>query len=138
MDIDNLLIEHKSLIEELRSRTNDVLLKDPSSYDDIFLLRYVLTHYKKGGMGAAADAVRKTIAWRTENSVVLEQVAATGKAPHEDIVRRFITAGYACDLQGYEPLWVVRTGHINQKGMMSTLTIEQVGDWLHYRFLAVL
>ena len=133
MDIDKLLAEHQSLIEDLRNRTKDVLSRDPSSYDDIFLLRYVLTHHKKSGMAAAEDAIRKTIAWRTENSVVLDQVAATGKAPHEDIVRRFTTAGYSCDLHGYEPVWVVRTGHSNQKAMMSTLTIEQVGDWLHYR-----
>ncbi len=132
MDIDKLLVEHKVQIDDLRSRTKDVLSKDPVSYDDIFLLRYVLTHSKRGGMDTAEDAVRKTITWRTENSVVLDKVVATGKAPHEDLVLKFTTVGHVCDLGGYEPVWVVRTGHANQKAMMSTLTIEQVGDWLHY------
>ncbi len=132
LDIDKLLVEHQNLIEELRNRTNDVLLQDPATYDDIFLLRYVLTHSKKGGMDAAEDAVRKTITWRTENDVVLKKVAATGKAPHEDVMMKFNTIGYACDLAGYEPVFVVRTGHCNQKGLMSTLTIDQACDWLHY------
>ena len=132
LDIDKLLVDHQTLIEELRNRTKDVLVKDPVSFDEIFLLRYVLTHHKKGGMDVAEDAVRKTIAWRTENAEILDKVVSTGKAPHEDIFSKFNTSGYACDLGGYEPVWVVRTGHSNQRAMMSTLTIDQVGDWLHY------
>jgi hypothetical protein len=132
LDIDKLLEDHRVEISDLRARTSDLLASNPSFYDDIFLLRYILTHSKKGGIDVAADAVRKTIAWRTENAEVLEKIASTGKAPHEDIMMRFSTSGYACDLGGYEPVWVVRTGHSNQKAMMSTLSIDQVKDWLHY------
>jgi hypothetical protein len=132
MNIDQLLEDHRAEINDLRSRTNDLLSSNPSFYDDIFLLRYVLTHSKKGGMEIAADAVRKTVAWRKENSLILEKIASTGKAPYEDIMMRFSTLGYACDLGGYEPIWVVRTGHSNQKAMMSTLSIDQVKDCLHY------
>jgi hypothetical protein len=131
LDIDKLLVEHQSLIKGLRSRTEDVLLKDPVSYDDIFLLRYVLTHNKRDGMDAAEDAVRKTIAWRSEKESVLNMAAATGKAPYDDIAMKFSTCGYACDLAGCEPVWVVRTGHQNQKALMSTLTQEQVVEWMH-------
>ena len=132
LDIDQLLDNHRSEISDLRARTSDLLSRNPSFYDDIFLLRYILTHSKKGGIEVAADAVRKTIAWRTENEVVLEKIALTGEAPHKDIMLRFNTAGHACDLGGYEPVWVVRTGHSNQRAMMSTLSIDQVKDWLHY------
>ncbi len=81
-----------------------MLLQDPATYDDIFLLCYVLTHSKKGVMDAAEDAVRKTITWRTENDVVLKKILATGKAPHEDVLAKFNTMGYACDLAGRWPL----------------------------------
>ena len=132
LDIDRLLSENGKMIEELKNRTHDALSKDPASYDDIFLLRYVLSYMKRGGLDAAEVAIRKTIIWRTENSALLEKVVSTGKAPHEDIILKFNTCGFVCNLGGYEPLWVVRTGHCNQRGLMSTLSIDQVGDWLHY------
>ena len=132
LGIDKLLDDNKLIVDNLRIRTQDVLSRDPASYDDIFLLRYALTHRHRGGIEAAEDAVRKTIEWRTENAAILEKVASTGKAPHEDVVLRFSTFGYVCDLSGYEPVWVARTGHCNQRALMSTLTIDQVGDWLHY------
>ncbi len=132
LDIDQLLDDHRAELNDLRSRTSDMLSSNTAFYDDIFLLRYVLTHIKKGGIEIAADAVRKTVAWRAANAAVLEKIASTGKAPHEDIMMRFTTSGHACDLGGYEPVWVVRTGHCNQKAVMSTLSIDQVKDWLFY------
>jgi hypothetical protein len=131
LSIDKLLLDNQAYVDELKRKTADIL-PNAACYDDIFLLRYVLSHKNRGGMQAAVDAVRKTIAWRTENAVLLEKIALTGKAPHEDIALNFNTAGYACDLGGLEPLWVVRTGHCNAKGLMSSLTIEQAKDWMYY------
>ena len=64
--IDSLLVEHKAAIEELREAVADCLPQDSEFYDDIFLLRFVLTWEKKGGLAESSDAVRKTVEWRTE------------------------------------------------------------------------
>ena len=132
-NVDELLTRHHADIEKVKSLTSDVLPQEPM-YDEIFLLRFVITHSKKGSCDfeAAREAIRKTIAWRTENAEVLERTVATGKAPHEEICMKFNTCGYAGDLGGYEPIFVVRTGHCNSKGLMSTLSIDQVTEWLHF------
>ena len=134
MSVDTLLEQHCSQVEELRTRTADVL---PAYADDIFLLRYVLTHSKRGTFNviSAGEALRQTIRWRAENAAVLEKTVATGKGPHDDIATKFNTIGYAGDLGGHEPVYVLRTGLCNLKGLMSTLTHDQVR--VHVPFYAL-
>jgi hypothetical protein len=131
--VDELLVKHQADIEEVKKLAADFLPKD-AMYDDIFVLRFVITHSKKGScdFGEAVEALRKTIDWRLKNAEILEQTVATGKAPNEDMCMKFLTCGYAGDVGGYEPIFIVRTGHCNSKAMMSTLSIEQVTDWLNY------
>ena len=68
-NVDELLSEHKAAIEELRSAVADCLPKNDAFYDEIFLLRFVLTWEKKGGLAESSKAVRETVAWRTEHAV---------------------------------------------------------------------
>jgi hypothetical protein len=119
----------------LRARVGDVFPTDePDFYDDLFLMRFVMTH-SKGGKECkwqdAEDALRKTITWRKEHAQELRRIHESGKAPHEDICMKFNTVGYAGDLGGLEPIFVVRTGHCNTKGLMNTMTETQVVDCLH-------
>mmetsp|Transcript_38149 Transcript_38149/g.93725 ORF Transcript_38149/g.93725 Transcript_38149/m.93725 type:complete len:418 (+) Transcript_38149:397-1650(+) len=135
-NVDALLEERKSEIEELQARCKDVL-PPVEEYDDIFLLRYVLTHLKgKGGSASGMDkaekAVRETVEWRQKHKDILEEVRRTGKAPHHDIASNFFTGGRCGDFNGLEPVWCARVGHCNFKGLMSTLSVEEVSDWLHY------
>jgi hypothetical protein len=124
--VDSLLVAHKAAIEELREAVADCLPEDSEFYDDIFLLRFVLTWEKKGGLTESSDAVRKTVAWRTENAEALAQTVRTGIAPGEEVMKRFNTAGYAGSLAGMEPLFIVRTGYCNLKGLMNACTMEEV------------
>jgi hypothetical protein len=132
-NVDELLAKHQADIEEVKRLSADFLPED-AMYDDIFVLRFVITHSKKGpcDYAEAVNALRKTVEWRLKNADILEQTVATGKAPNEDMCMKFNTCGYAGDLGGYEPIFVVRTGHCNSKALMSTLSIEQVTDWLHF------
>ena len=132
-NVDQLLAQHKTDVEQLQSLSSGFLPTAPL-YDEIFLLRFVLTHSKKGtcDFQEAIEALKKTVAWRTENAEILERTVATGKAPNQELCMKFNTCGYAGDLGGYEPIFVVRTGHCNSRGLMSTLSMEEVTDWLHF------
>ena len=99
-DVDALLVEHKAAIAELRESVKDCLPQDSDFYDDIFLLRFVLTWEKKGGLAQSSDAVRQTIEWRTKNAEALAQTVRTGLAPGEEVMKKFNTAGYAGSLAG--------------------------------------
>lgn len=125
-NVDALLVEHKAAIEELREAVADCLPQDSEFYDDIFLLRFVLTWEKRGGLAESSDAVRKTVAWRRENAEALAQTVRTGIAPGEEVMKKFNTAGYAGSLAGMEPLFIVRTGYCNLKGLMNACTMEEV------------
>ena len=132
-NVDELLTKHQADIEEVKRLTAGILPTDPM-YDDLFLLRFVITHSKKGScdFAEAADAVRKAMEWRIKNADILERTVTTRRAPNEEMCMKFNTCGYAGDLGGHEPIFVVRTGHCNSKGLMSTLSMEQVTDWLHF------
>ncbi len=123
-------------IATLRQKVTDVFPTDqPDFYDDLFVMRFVMTHSKGGTtckMGEAEDALRKTLAWRKQHSELLQRTWETGKAPNEEVCKKFNTVGYAGDLGGLEPIFVVRTGHCNTKGLMNSLPQEKVTDWLHF------
>ena len=132
-NVDVLLKNKKESIQKLRSKIDKKLLAmDTKQYDDIFLLRYVLTH--KDDYEKAADCVKQTILWRKENSETIESSVKTGFGPKHDIAVRFNTVGHAGSLPapGNEPIYVVRTGYCDIKGLMNTMTHDEVVDWLHY------
>jgi hypothetical protein len=135
-NVDELLGKYKADIDDLRKKVADVMPTDqPDFYDDLFLMRFVMTHSKGGkecNLKEAEDAVRKTIEWRTKHEELLKRTWETRKAPNEEVCKKFNTVGYAGDLGGLEPIFVVRTGHCNSKGLMNSLTQEQVTDWLHF------
>ena len=135
-NVDELLQKYKTEIGTLRSKVADVFPQDqPDFYDDLFVMRFVMTHSKGGkecNFKDAEDALRKTLAWRKQHAELLKRTYDTQKAPNTDMCEKFNTVGYAGDLGGLEPIFVVRTGHCNSKGLMNSLTAEQVTDWLHF------
>ncbi len=65
----------------------DAILGGDPEFDDIFLLRFVLTWEKRGGLSKAVDAVKQTVAFRRANKATLDEVCRPGgKAPNEDKV----------------------------------------------------
>ena len=94
------------------------------------MLRFVLTWEKKGGLTEAVRAVRATIQWRTQNAQKLAETRRLGIAPYEEKFLKFQTTGYAGSLGGMEPLYIVRTGLCNLKGLMAAMPFEEVSDFL--------
>ena len=135
-NVDELLERYRPDIDSLRRRTKDVFPADqPDFYDDLFLLRFVMTHSKGGKeckMEEAEDALRKTLTWRAQHAELLKKTWETRVAPNQETCMKFNTCGFAGDLGGMEPIFVVRTGHCNSRGLMNTLTEDQVRDWLHF------
>ncbi len=78
---------YRATIDELRKQVGDTLINSNSEYDDIFLLRFVLTWEKRGGLVKAVDAVKQTIAYREAKRHLLDEVCKPGgKAPNEEKV----------------------------------------------------
>lgn len=57
---------------------------------------------------------------------ILADTRRTGVAPYEDKFLRFQTTGYSGTLGGMEPLYIVRTGLCNIKGLMNSMPFDQV------------
>ena len=48
-NVDELLVRHRASVDALRAAVADVLPTDePDFYDDLFLMRFVMTHSKGG------------------------------------------------------------------------------------------
>ena len=80
-ELSELLAKYKSHIEILKSWTKDLLVDDPDTesgtlYDDIWILRYVLSNAKdptsEKGLKQAENAIRRSILWRKEIAATLK------------------------------------------------------------------
>lgn len=71
-DVKALLIKHAGAIAKLRNSVADVLKDaDTELYDDVFLLRFCMS---AADAAHAEEALRKTLAWRTEKAALLAGV----------------------------------------------------------------
>lgn len=73
----------QSAIQELRTAVADVLpagpcYKDGPGYDDVFLLRFVLTWEKKGGLMESAPALREAIKCLPAQRACVSQCSVLG------------------------------------------------------------
>ena len=124
--LDPLLTSRKTDIDALRVSVADIL---PTYWDDIWLLRYVLSFPDES---ERIQAVRTCVAWREKNASLLADVAAGRPAPHDAIVRpNTISDFHTSSIYG-EPLYIVRAGLGNPKTMMATVPPEQLLEWFMY------
>eukprot|EP00188_Purpureofilum_apyrenoidigerum_P004123 Plantae.Rhodophyta-Purpureofilum_apyrenoidigerum.ctg45297.p2 GENE.Plantae.Rhodophyta-Purpureofilum_apyrenoidigerum.ctg45297~~Plantae.Rhodophyta-Purpureofilum_apyrenoidigerum.ctg45297.p2 ORF type:complete len:271 (+),score=59.60 Plantae.Rhodophyta-Purpureofilum_apyrenoidigerum.ctg45297:159-971(+) len=87
-NVDELLKKHQMDILELRTCLADVPL--PPEYDDIRLLRYVLSYPK---LGIASEQVRKGVKFRKENEDWLTAAWKGGSPPYESEVVQYCKMG---------------------------------------------
>jgi hypothetical protein len=83
-------------------------------YDDLFLLRYVLSY--KGKTTKCVDPIKFTVDFRTQHADIIAKIHANGvdAVPHHKEAMRFNCTGMSGCLPTGEPLWVVRTGYSMQ------------------------
>eukprot|EP00960_Hanusia_phi_P041434 754988-Hanusia_phi.AAC.1 len=131
-----LLIEYRDQIEFLRQKVSplacswfflliskqvsDVLPKT-QEFDEIFLLRYLLSFNQRGGLAAAEHAVRERVKFRRWD-------VPFSACNELTLVKKF---SYIGDIDGKEPLFFFRIGHSNPKGLMNSYSHEQIFSWIN-------
>ncbi|CAK4695031.1 hypothetical protein LEN26_006866 [Aphanomyces euteiches] len=126
IELDALLNKHKADIISLKEHLQDVL--EPQ-YDDIWLLRFVLTN---GNVQDAIEPCRYTIQWRNARKDLLDRVHAGEMPALHDQVTKFQVAGEHKLTKYGEPLFIVRIGLSNSKALMEALPFD---DLLEYYML---
>ena len=137
-ELSELLAKYKSHIEILKSWTKDVLVDDPDTesgtlYDDIWILRYVLSNAKdptsEKGLKQAENAIRRSILWRKENAATLKKIKGGGAVPFDDFVKKYLSVFRSFGKDG-GPINFVSLKHSNPGGLMDTASFEQVEEYL--------
>lgn len=127
--IDELMSEHAENVALLRaevvSKMQQAQALDPSvKYDDIWLLRYCVSN--KGNLEAATKAAEATLDFRMKNNDMIQATIASGKTPNKDTIEKFQVTGETSAVIGGWPVYCVRTGYCDIRGLMNTMTEEQV------------
>jgi CRAL/TRIO domain len=117
---DDIATMEKDLKAELaRARITDILTK----VDDLFLLRFRLSAVD---VNEAKENCKACIAWRIENKEILAKTIRDNHPPHHHVMSRFNYVGWVGELADGHPLFVVRAGYNDTKGLMSSLSIDEV------------
>lgn len=67
--VSDLLTEHDAAVSKIRTLISVDELFDKARHDDLFLLRFWLSHAKKGGVERAAAAARATMRYRQQHGL---------------------------------------------------------------------
>lgn len=103
-NLDALLAQHTAAIGALRTALGDGL---PAGWDDVWLLRFVLSYAEDG---ARLEAALKCAAYRKAEAPLLALAAAGTPLPKAELIRTCLVADFhGTSLLG-EPLFVVRAG----------------------------
>jgi hypothetical protein len=124
--LDPLLLSHAPAISALRARIAADL---PPEWDDIWLLRYVLS-FPDGDECAAK--VRECVAWRSKNASMLADAAAGRPPPFAEVISQYIFQGYhAASIYG-EPVYIVRGGISSPALVMASVPRDALISWFMY------
>ncbi len=103
---------------------------DSTPYDDIWALRFVLSHPEDAD---AARAAAETLRWRAEKKEMLA-AAATGERPKRfEVMERLVVAQYHGETSTGAPLYIIRAGISNTVALTTEHTHEEVVEFMMYR-----
>ena len=88
----------------------DVGPDSPSQFDDIWALRYVLSHTEDA---VALENAKATLAWRREKAELLGAAARGEKLKRFALFERFIVGDYHGRTVSGQPMYIVRAGISN-------------------------
>jgi len=124
--VDQLLFTHAAAIAALRA---DLGSAAPPQYDDIWLLRYVLSFPVAQ---ERIEALRKGIAWREANAEMLADAAAGRPPPCNSVIGAYQVAGFHGATRFGDPLFVVRSALCQPAEVMKVCSVEEFTAWLMY------
>lgn len=135
-NVDDLLEKHAADIVKLRADiADDERFADGANnripYDDIFLLRFLLSN----GPGKSAEkAVRATLEYRAKNAELLARCAAGESHPlAESMCKLSISEIYSEPTEAGEPVQLIRAGKSNVKKMMDGYSADDVVENMNYQ-----
>ena len=129
-DIDELLAKHADAIIELRGRVAEAPHYKADDYDDIFLLRFLLSN---GTIDKAETNLRSTFVFRHEQRERLARAASNIKDPkHEPMSKLSIADLLEVTTLADEPILVVRTGRSDVRALMNAYSEDEVVEYLNY------
>ena len=118
--IQTLLEENESEILKLREMLK---LEESSKYDNIWLLRYILSNKTAEN---SYEPAKFTIKWYQDNSEDVQKVLSGGQVTGNDVLSKFQVAGNHKFTSSGDPVFYVRIALCNTKGLMDTLDVEKV------------
>jgi len=69
LSVKDLIVENRDKIDKVKSDLVDDPLYDPKKHDDLWILRFVLSHKKKKNMKNATKAAKTTLLFRKEHKL---------------------------------------------------------------------
>jgi len=128
--LDALLAARAADISRLRYDVAPTEL--PPQWDDVWLLRYVLSFPGTENAVKRVELVRQCVAWRAENAGMLADAAAGRPAPHAAAIEPFMVSGFHQPSLLGEPLFIVRAGLSNPGAVLDNVPAEGLLSWLMY------
>ena len=144
----DLITQHSDALAAVRSLVAVDSLYDPNRHDDLFLLRFVLSHTKKGGVTSAASAARATLRYRHEHGLDSQDIRREWPSPRYDwpAYRIFMTCVEPSSLSHTLPhpdrgvVSIVAMSGIDQAGMAATDAADTLAShrrWTEWCFQMV-
>jgi hypothetical protein len=133
-NLDGLLSAHADAITALRTALGSelpVAEKNSTVWDDIWLLRYVLSF---DSLAKREESVRKCVAWRKDHAEMLSAAAAgETHAKHAAIAPYCIASYHFHGSKFAEPVYVVRAGLHDAQKLLSSVSGSDFLDWLMFQ-----
>ena len=130
--LDSLFQKHgervRVLLQALRGDGHAV--GDSTPYDDIWALRFVLSHPEDAD---AARAAAETLRWRAEKKEMLAAAAAGESLKRFESLERLVVAQYHGETSTGTPLYIIRAGISNTVALTNAHTHEEVVEFMMYR-----
>lgn len=119
-EIERLLRENETECQALKDRLKDVLKPE---HDDLWILRFILSNKTAA---EADEPARFTIQWTHEHQREIELVKSGQKLPFAAVIDQFQVVGEHKYTARGDPLFYVRIGLCNTKGLMDAVPFDDV------------
>ena len=130
--LDSLFHKHgervRVLLQALRGDGHAV--GDSTPYDDIWALRFVLSHPEDA---EAARNAAETLRWRAENKEMLAAAARGERLKRFESIEPLVVAQYHGETSTGAPLYIIRAGISNTVALTNAHTHEEVVEFMMYR-----
>jgi len=118
--VEDLLVEKRALVEALREALTGFEYFDPKKHDDLWLLRFILSH--KGVVEKAAYAARTALEYRAARGIdditkTVLSMPARSWPFCEEVFQRLLVYSYLPDPDG-SVIWICRVKQLDMHGVM--------------------